>query len=158
MGINKTFGEPDDMVALGLQGFIAGPPVIVGEFAFPVIGSWQVTSPFGDRRRRVVPHRGLDLGSPVGTPLVAVMGGTVQTGRSVRGGNIIFIHADNGMRFLYAHLSRFAVLNGARVAKGDVIGAVGNTGFSTGPHLHIEFIMPDGTRIDPARYLIPSVR
>ncbi|MBT9147397.1 MAG: Glycyl-glycine endopeptidase ALE-1 [Syntrophomonadaceae bacterium] len=154
MGINATYGEPDDIVALQFYGAPAMTPVIVGDFAFPVAGSWRVTSPFGAFRGAQGRHRGLDLGARTGTPLVAVTDGRVSTLNSPRGGLVLFIHADNGMRFLYAHLSSFAVRDGTHVKRGDLVGFVGNTGFSTGPHLHIEFIMPDGTRVDPAPYLI----
>jgi murein DD-endopeptidase MepM/ murein hydrolase activator NlpD len=157
MGVSATYGEPSDIVASPISGVVTGAPIIVGDFAFPIIGQWRVTSPFGDLRGRLIPHRGLDLAAVVGTPLVAVTDGTVQTGRSMRGGNIISLRGDNGMRFLYAHLSGFAVRNGTHVTRGSVIGFVGNTGFSTGPHLHIEFIMPDGNRIDPAPHLIVGI-
>lgn len=158
MGVNATYGEPNDILVLPFMGASTAIPVMVGDFAFPVAGPWRVTSPFGAFRGADGWHRGLDLGSPVGTPLLAVTSGTIKTLRSPRGGLMLFINADNGMRFLYAHLSGYAVQNGDRVNQGDVIGFVGNTGFSTGPHLHIEFILPDGTRIDPARYLIQRPR
>ena len=110
-------------------------------------------------------HRAIDLRAAVGTPVYAAEDGTVdwvQTwdGRSIRGdqsyGNLVRIrHADyNGgkLQTLYAHLQRVTVKNGQAVREGEVIGYSGNTGNSTGPHLHFE-VRLNGTRYNPLNWL-----
>ena len=110
-------------------------------------------------------HRAIDLRAAVGTPVYAAEDGTVdwvQTwdGRSTRGdqsyGNLVRIrHADyNGgkLQTLYAHLQRVTVKNGQAVREGEVIGYSGNTGNSTGPHLHFE-VRLNGTRCNPLNWL-----
>ena len=110
-------------------------------------------------------HRAIDLRAAVGTPVYAAEDGTVdwvQTwdGRSISGdqsyGNLVRIrHADyNGgkLQTLYAHLQRVTVKNGQAVREGEVIGYSGNTGNSTGPHLHFE-VRLNGTRYNPLNWL-----
>ena len=110
-------------------------------------------------------HRAIDLRAAVGTPVCAAEDGTVdlvQTwdGRSISGdqsyGNLVRIrHADyNGgkLQTLYAHLQRVTVKNGQAVREGEVIGYSGNTGNSTGPHLHFE-VRLNGTRCNPLNWL-----
>ena len=96
-----------------------------------------LTSPFGHRWGRL--HAGLDFGVPVGTPVVAVADGVVTKVRydpAGYGRYVVVRHAD-GMSSLYAHLSSVRVERGVVLA-GDVLGRSGNTGHSTGPHLHFE--------------------
>ena len=96
-----------------------------------------LTSPFGHRWGRL--HAGLDFGVPVGTPVVAVADGVVTQVRYDAAGYghyVVVRHAD-GTSSLYAHLSRAGVRPGP-VQAGDVLGRSGNTGHSTGPHLHFE--------------------
>ncbi len=87
-------------------------------------------------------YNGVDLGASVGAPVRAAAGGTVMLSRSggYNGGygNYIVIKHPNGSQTLYAHLSSNAVAAGQVVTQGQTIGAVGNTGRSTGPHLHFE--------------------
>ena len=110
-------------------------------------------------------HRAIDLRAAVGTPVYAAEDGTVDwvqawDGRSTRGdqsyGNLVRIrHADyNGgkLQTLYAHLQRVTVKNGQAVREGEVIGYSGNTGNSTGPHLHFE-VRLNGTRYNPLNWL-----
>ncbi len=99
-------------------------------------------------------HRGLDIAPRFGTPIYAADAGRVVTllawDRSF-GWHIVLDHG-NGMTTLYAHLSKFAVAHGQRVEKGEVLGYVGSTGYSTGPHLHFE-IAVNGQLRDPMPYL-----
>lgn len=86
-------------------------------------------------------HKGVDLGAPTGTSLYAAASGRVSIARSGWNGGygtMVIITHDNGTRTLYAHMSKLSVSTGQYVEKGQVIGAVGSTGRSTGPHLHFE--------------------
>ena len=94
-------------------------------------------------------HSGVDLAAPAGTPVRAIAPGHVTVLDSATGyGLHIVIDHGNGLSSLYGHLSSVTVLSGDTVAAGDVIGAVGSTGNSTGPHLHFE-IRRDGIPEDP---------
>ena len=125
---------------------------------FPLIGSAVTTSNFGWRLHPVlgnwIMHSGRDLAAPEGTPVVAVLAGTVVSSGPA-GGYGLAIEIDHGgvqRRTLYGHLSELYVKEGARVSQGEVIGRVGSTGLSTGPHLHFEMRIPqDGgwVAIDP---------
>jgi len=86
-------------------------------------------------------HRGIDIGAPKGTPIYAAAGGTVllaKNGWSGGYGNMIILQHPNGTKTLYAHMSKLATSTGKKVSQGGVIGYVGSTGHSTGPHLHFE--------------------
>ena len=103
----------------------------------------RVTSRFSYNRLHPVlgvrrPHLGVDYGAPTGTPIIAVANGTVvSAGRSGQSGNMVRLRHKNNYETYYLHLSKFApgVRTGARVRQGQVIGRVGSTGLSTGPHL-----------------------
>ena len=86
-------------------------------------------------------HRGIDIGAPSGTPIYAAASGIVliaKTGWSGGYGNMTIIQHPNGTKTLYAHMSKLGTTTGASVSQGQVIGYVGSTGKSTGPHLHFE--------------------
>jgi len=104
----------------------------------------RVTSTYYDTRNRggrSVYHRALDVGAPRGDPIVAARSGTVSTVTTFpSGGRAIFVEHDEGYRTEYHHLSSFAVGRGQSVQQGDVIGHVGSSGRSTGPHLHWEVV------------------
>lgn len=108
----------------------------------PVDGA-QLTSGFGMRFHPILNysrlHQGVDFGASYGAPVVAAAGGTIAFA-GVHGGhgNYIRLEHRKGLATGYAHLSRFAVKSGQRVSQGQVIGYVGSTGLSTGPHLHYE--------------------
>jgi len=94
-------------------------------------------------------HLGVDYAAPTGTAVRSVGDGVVEFAGSQGGfGNVVFINHRSGHTTVYAHLSRIAVQRGARVAQGQTIGAVGATGWATGPHLHFEFRV-DGKHQDP---------
>ncbi len=123
----------------------------------------RITSGF--KRRRFHPvlqiyraHQGVDYGAPTGTPVRSVGDGTVIfAARSGGGGNVIKVRHNATYQTAYKHLNGYArgVHNGARVKQGQVIGYVGNTGMSTGPHLHFEFYQ-SGHYIDPLGKRFPS--
>lgn len=122
---------------------------------WPVNG--VITSSYGYRTHPVLGysrlHSGTDFGAASGTPIVAADGGVVVTAGWLGGyGNTVVVSHGGGMATLYAHQSRLAVGTGTRVSRGQVIGYVGSTGMSTGPHLHFE-VRINGATTDPARYL-----
>ncbi|NLK08204.1 MAG: peptidoglycan DD-metalloendopeptidase family protein [Firmicutes bacterium] len=119
-------------------------------FAWPTQG--RISSRFGSRWGSV--HYGLDIAVPTGTPVRAAADGRV-TWSGARGTYGILIMLDHGNRVetRYAHNSRVAVKAGERVKRGQIIAYSGNTGRSTGPHLHFE-IRYRGTAVDPEKYLI----
>ncbi len=94
-------------------------------------------------------HNALDIAMPSGTEIHACMAGTaVVPGYHDSYGNYVKVRDEEGNYTLYAHMSGVAVTNGQRVAAGDVIGYVGSTGNSTGPHLHLEYFK-DGHILNP---------
>ena len=111
---------------------------------------------YGERRSGGRTHKGIDVALPVGTPLKAVMDGTVSAAGSGTGersyGLYVVIQHSGGKSTLYAHMSRIQVKVGDTVVKGQIIGLSGNTGFSTGPHLHFELGV-NGTHTNPAAYV-----
>lgn len=121
------------------------PEMGSGELAWPVQGT--ITSKFGPRWGSY--HRGVDIGAASGTPIIAADSGMVVfAGWNGGYGNLVKIAHGSNMQTWYAHLSKFAVSTGQEVKKGDVIGYVGSTGVSTGPHLHFE-VHVDGVANDP---------
>jgi murein DD-endopeptidase MepM/ murein hydrolase activator NlpD len=99
-------------------------------------------------------HEGVDMLAPTGTPIYAVVSGTVSFRQNRLGGNAVSLAGDNGNRYYYAHLSRYEGAS-RRVAQGDVIGYNGDTGNATGvPHLHFEVHPGGGLAVNPT----PSVR
>jgi murein DD-endopeptidase MepM/ murein hydrolase activator NlpD len=109
------------------------------------------TSPFGQRWGRL--HAGIDIGAPEGTPIRAAMSGkVVLLGWTGGYGNYTCVQHGGGLSTCYAHQSRYGTSMGASVSKGDVIGYVGNTGNSTGAHLHFETRV-NGAPVNPMGYL-----
>jgi murein DD-endopeptidase MepM/ murein hydrolase activator NlpD len=102
------------------------------------------------------PHEGIDVAAPMGAPVVAPAAGRVIFAGVERGyGNVLQIDHGNGIVTKFAHLSRIGVRNGQQVSRGQTVAAVGNTGISTGPHLHYE-IHVNGKVVDPLTYVIPG--
>jgi murein DD-endopeptidase MepM/ murein hydrolase activator NlpD len=113
--------------------------------------SAPVTSPFGWRWGRM--HEGIDLGSAYGSPIAAAAAGTVIYAGWLGGyGNLTVIDHGGGLATAYGHQSQTAVSVGQTVAQGQIIGYVGSTGHSTGPHLHFE-VRVNGQPVDPLGYL-----
>lgn len=123
-----------------------------GRFMWPVPHFYKVSSHFGKRGRRN--HDGIDIPAPKGTPIVAVDHGVViYSDNGIRGyGNMIVIAHNEDIFTVYAHNKTNSVDKGDKVKKGDKIGEVGNTGRSTGPHLHFEIRVKNKVR-NPAQYL-----
>lgn len=145
--------------AIGLEGldyinkYGTLPGHASGGLVRPVGG--RVTSGFGAGRGRY-PHAGIDFAAPIGTPVKAALPGTVaRTGWNVvpgRTGIGVFLNHPGGRNTYYGHLSNALVRSGESVAKGQTIARSGNTGRSTGPHLHFE-TWTGGNPVNPANYL-----
>jgi murein DD-endopeptidase MepM/ murein hydrolase activator NlpD len=120
-----------------------------GRFIWPITGS--LTSPFGPRSGRL--HAGIDIAAPTGTAIRAAdTGQVVIAGWQGGYGNYTCIRHTRTLSTCYAHQSRLLVQPGQTVFQGNVIGAVGSTGNSTGPHLHFE-VRINGQPVDPMAYL-----
>ena len=120
-----------------------------GRLIYPVNGTF--TSPFGQRWGRL--HAGIDISAPTGTPIRAADSGRVALAGWTGGyGQYTCIQHTGSMSTCYGHQSRIGVSGGQGVSQGQVIGAVGNTGNSTGPHLHFE-VRINGNPVDPMGYL-----
>lgn len=149
-----TLVHPDDPVP-DLAALTAEGAGGAGGFLVPVQG--PVTSGFGTRRHPVTGvtrlHAGLDLAAPAGTPVSAAADGVVVSAGAAGGyGQMVKLRHAGGIETRYAHLSSTAVGAGEQVTAGRVIGAVGSTGLSTGPHLHLE-VRVRGAAVDPAPWL-----
>ncbi len=118
-------------------------------FTWPTSG--QITSGFGPRWGRM--HQGIDVAAPTGRPITAAKSGKViLAGWSGGYGNLVVIDHGGGLSTAYAHQSRIAVKVGDPVTQGALIGFIGSTGHSTGPHLHFE-VRVNGAARDPLPYL-----
>lgn len=119
-----------------------------------------LTSSYGMRTHPVLggrrAHSGVDLAATTGTPIFATADGIVsKAGRFSSYGLYVSIEHGAKLQTRFAHMSRVAVSNGERVKKGDIIGYVGSTGRSTGPHLHYE-VRVDGDAVNPIPYMVES--
>jgi len=128
-----------------------------GSMIWPSNNSRTITSPYGMRFHPVLKqyklHSGMDIGAAYGTDVLAADSGTVISCGWMGGyGQATIIDHGNGISTLYGHQSQILVSNGQQVTKGQVIGKVGSTGWSTGPHLHFE-VRVNGTPVDPTKYL-----
>ena len=128
----------------------------------PVTGEIDMSSPFGVRMdpflHRPAMHTGLDMRGDVGDPVHATASGRVSiAGREGGYGNMVEIEHGNGLSTRYGHLSEIDVTVGQKVRIGEVIGRIGSTGRSTGPHLHYETRV-DGDAVDPQKFLRAGVR
>lgn len=127
-----------------------------GKYIWPLPG-YSPGSAYGWRMHPIYHemrfHAGEDIGAPSGTPILAADSGmaTVIADNGNGYGNYIMINHGGGRVTLYAHMSAFAISNGATVSQGQVIGYVGSTGNSTGPHLHFE-VRVNGATTDPKSY------
>ncbi|MGQ9753671.1 MAG: peptidoglycan DD-metalloendopeptidase family protein [Thermaceae bacterium] len=124
-----------------------------GGMRWPLSG-FRITTYFGQRGAFQRFHTGIDLAAPLGTPVYAAKSGQVEVAgwSSLGYGLHVLLDHGGGVETLYAHLSRIAVQPGAWVEAGQVIGYVGSTGWSTGPHLHFE-VRVEGSPRNPLAYL-----
>lgn len=128
---------------------------------FPVNGNLQVSSPFNPRRfnpvrKRIAPHNGVDFRMPIGTPVYSPSDGVVTYAGYMRGGGYTIIIKHMGAySTVYMHLSRLNVRKGQSVHLGQLIAKSGNTGGSTGPHLHYEIRINDRS-VDPLKVDLPA--
>ena len=128
---------------------------------FPIAGRIKVNSPFNPRRmhpirHKIVPHWGVDFKVSVGTPVYAPSDGKVKFAGYMRGGGyVVILNHKGGYSTVYMHLSKFDVKKGQSVSMGQVIAKSGNTGYSTGAHLHYELHV-NGRAIDPLKADLPS--
>lgn len=120
-------------------------------FAMPVRDPFRYTSPFGPRWGRM--HEGVDMAAPIGTPIYATADGVVTFAGWQNGyGRIIKVQHEFGIETVYPHLNAIGVEVGQRVSLGERIGDMGNSGRSTGPHLHYE-IRVNGEPVNPMIYI-----
>ena len=141
---------------VGLPSIAGAAAPVPGRLATPVPGT-ALTSLFGSRLHPIFGtvrmHDGIDFGAPQGSPIRAAAAGTVISAGARGGyGNATIVDHGGGLATLYAHQSELLVAPGMVVAAGQVIGLVGSTGFSTGPHLHFE-VRVSGQPVDPLLYL-----
>ena len=116
----------------------------------------KISSPFGYRTNPVTKqsqfHNGIDLPVPIGTKVKSPMDGTVESVYSNKeGGNQVIILHTNGYRTGYAHLSQALAKKGDKIKKGDTVALSGNSGISTGPHVHFTLKDASGNWMDPAK-------
>ena len=140
-------------VALAAQALTLGTAYAL---AWPLPEAIRVTSPFGPREHPMLSgrrlHSGVDLGVPIGTPVRAVADGIVRRASSDSvSGQLVLVDHGSGVSTIYCHNDELLVSEGDRVEKGQVIARSGNTGRSTGPHLHYQLDLPQGP-VDPFRF------
>ena len=120
-------------------------------FSIPVKSNFRYTSGFGPRWGRL--HAGTDFAGPIGTPIYSTADGVISHAGWASGyGRLIKIRHDFGIETRYAHLNSMDVRVGQRVSRGERIGAMGNSGRSTGPHLHYE-VRVNGNPVNPMTYI-----
>jgi len=140
-----------DQHLLDKDSFLRSTPTLM-----PALG--HLTSGYGPRMSpyagRIKMHEGLDVGAPIGTPIVAPADGVVTfSGPKPGFGNFVQIDHGYGVETIFGHASTLSVKKGQKVARGDKIATVGNTGYSTGPHVHYE-VRVNGTPVDPLYYVL----
>ena len=148
-----SFAEVSDSLEVNAARLASLPSIM------PTSG-W-LTSQFSRGRKHPIlhvsrPHEGIDVAAPMGTAIVAPAAGLVRRVANERGyGLVLEIDHGNGIVTRFAHQSRVVVKQGDRVTRGQHVGNVGNSGLSTGPHLHYE-IHVNGRVVDPLTYVLPG--
>ena len=144
----------EELVKMALKG--ENPPSNA-TWIEPVSG-YTISSPFGNRKSPTAGassnHKGVDMACPSGTPIYATRAGTVTVASYQAGGAGYYVSINHGDGFasIYMHMTRYVVSKGQSVAQGELIGYVGSTGNSTGPHLHFG-VSYGGTYVNPMAYL-----
>jgi murein DD-endopeptidase MepM/ murein hydrolase activator NlpD len=151
--LSASFAEVSDSLRTGAEKFQSIPSIM------PTAG-WLSSSFSRSRFHPILhyarPHEGIDVSAPMGAPIVAPAGGVViRVVKETGYGNVLEIDHGYGITTKYAHCSRIVVRMGQKVKRGQVIANVGNTGLSTGPHLHYE-IHVNGKVVDPLTYVLPA--
>ena len=145
------------------EGFydINGKSIVKSLMKTPINGA-RLSSSFGMRKHPILGfnkmHRGTDFAAPKGTPIMASGSGTITRARWCGGGgNCVKIRHNSTYETIYAHMSKFArgIKEGRKVKQGQIIGYVGSTGMSTGPHLHYEVIV-NGKKVNSQKLKLPS--
>ncbi len=136
-----------------------GKSIVKALMKTPINGA-RLSSPFGNRKHPILGftkhHNGTDFAAPTGTPIMASGSGTVITaGWCGNGGNCVRIRHNSSYTTGYGHLSKFATKIGRKVRQGQIIGYVGNTGMSTGPHLHYT-VKYNGKFVNSQKLKLPS--
>ncbi len=145
-GFSELVGFLEDQKSL-----LASTPSLLPVRGWVTSGYRRRNDPFTNN---FVWHRGVDISSPTGTPVVAPADGVVTyVGRKVDFGNIVTLDHGYGYRTRYGHNSRIIVRPGQQVRRGQVIALVGNTGKSTGPHLHYE-VLRNGVPVNPLDFAL----
>ncbi len=139
------------------NGGAASGQISASGFIWPLEVAGRITSYFGNREQPTAGastyHKGIDIGVPTGTPILAAADGEVVTSKySVSAGNYIMIYHGNSTYTVYMHCSALYASAGQQVKQGDKIAAVGSTGYSTGPHLHFG-ISINGEYVNPLNYV-----
>jgi Peptidase family M23 len=151
--LSASFAEITDTLSHNVAKLAATPSIM------PTAG-W-LSSHFSRSRFHPIlhlarPHEGIDVSAPMGSPVVAPASGVVsRVTRETGYGLVLEVEHGNGIETKYAHLSRVNVRPGQRVTRGQQIANVGNSGLSTGPHLHYE-IHVNGRVVDPLTYVLPG--
>lgn len=127
-----------------------------GSFLWPLTGYTRISSYFGMRTHPITGkyklHTGIDLPAPKGTPILSANYGTViRAEYNTAYGNYVMVDHGGNKKTLYAHMSKMSVKKGDEVSKGQKLGEVGTTGYSTGNHLHFEIII-NGSQVNPLNY------
>lgn len=140
-----------DQHLLDKESFLRSTPTLM-----PANG--HLTSNYGPRMSpyagRIKMHEGLDIGASIGTPIVSPADGVITFSGAKPGfGNFVQIDHGYGVETIFGHASTLSVKKGQKVARGDKIATVGNTGYSTGPHVHYE-VRVNGTPVDPLYYVL----
>ena len=140
---------------------IAAPRIAVAVPSRMPVDGVRLTSSFGMRNHPILrqrrQHNGVDLAAPRGTPVYATADGVVEMARYFGSyGNYVQIGHGGDLETRYAHLSSYTVRNGDEVRKGDLIGYVGSTGRSTGPHLHYE-VRVANEPVNPIPYMVAEL-
>lgn len=115
----------------------------------------SITAGFGEKDAvHLSPHQGIDFAMPTGTPIRCFNSGTViKVGHGDGFGNSVWVKFNDGYTAVFGHLDKVSVKVGERVFNTEVIGFSGDTGHSTGPHLHLGVLNPNGHWMDPSRYV-----
>lgn len=136
------------VITKGTKSILNGTSAV---FTSPTRGG-TITSNFGERWGKN--HNGLDIAGNIGDPVMAALDGKVKSTFYERDGygNVVILEHEGGVETRYAHMSKIGVKTGDTVKKGDIVGEVGSTGRSTGPHLHFE-VRVNGSPVDPQKYI-----